>query len=221
MLPRRSFTSSAGVWIGRHKTTERLVVERRKNVCMFQLNIVNMLVLIVGLMVVFPGPCHTKDFELVSVGVRAGINSETLGIPPTEKEDFVQYDAFAVIGTPWSWKYPSGWEIRFRLNVSAGALRAAGDTGFITELTPGIAFNYPDWNLTFDIGGGWAYLSDYKFGSQNIGGPFQIVGHGGITYHLPWNLSVGWRFHHISDATIYGTDNRGVDIHMLELSYRF
>ncbi len=172
-------------------------------------------------MLAFPNTGHTKDIELISVGIRAGINSKTLGIPPTEKEDFEQYDAFAVIGLPWRWEFSSEWEIRFRLNVSAGALRAAGDTGFITEVTPGIAFTQPRWNLTFDIGGGSAYLSDYRFGSQNIGGHFQIIGHGGITYHLPWNLSVGWRFHHMSDAGIYGTHNRGVDLHMLELSYRF
>jgi hypothetical protein len=188
---------------------------------MFLANRISLLVLTVSLVGIFSGPAHAKEVELISVGIRAGINSETLGIPPTEKEDFEQYDAFAVIGLPWSWDFPSGWEIRFRLNATAGALRAAGDTGFIAELSPGIAFTKHSWNLTFDIGGGSAYLSDYTFGSQNIGGHFQIIGHGGITYHLPWDLSVGWRFHHMSDATIYGTDNRGVDLHMLELSYRF
>jgi hypothetical protein len=196
-------------------------VERKKNVFMFPSNIINALVMTVGLMMVFPGPGLTKEIELISIGLRVGINSETIGIPPTEKEDFEQYDAFAVIGLPWSWEFPSGWEIRWRLNATAGALRAAGDTGFITELTPGIAFTKPSWRLTFDLGGGLAYLSDYEFGSQDIGGPVQIIGHGGITYHFPWDVSVGWRFHHMSDATIYGTDNRGVDLHMLELSYRF
>lgn len=172
------------------------------------------------LMVVFPVLGHTKEIDLLSVGVRAGVNSRTIGLPPAEKEDFEQYDVFAVIGLPWAWEFSSGWDIRFRLNAAAGALRAAGDTGFITELTPGIAFSNASWRLTFDFGTGWAYLSKYEFGRQNIGGPFQIIGHGGITYHLPWNVSVGWRFHHMSDATIYGS-NRGVDLHMLEVGYRF
>lgn len=196
-------------------------MKRKNNMFVYPLNIISALVMTMGCMMVFPGPGHTKEIELISIGTRVGINSETLGIPPTEKEDFEQYDVFAVIGLPWRWEYSSGWEIRFRLNVTAGALRAAGDTGFITELSPGIAFTKPSWNLTFDIGGGAAYLSDYEFGKQDIGGPFQIIGHGGITYHLPWDVSIGWRFHHMSDATIYGTDNRGVDLHMLELSYRF
>lgn len=196
-------------------------MERKKKVSMLPSHIISVLCLTVGLMMVFQGPGHTKEIELISIGTRVGINSETLGIPPTEKEDFEQYDVFAVIGLPWSWEFPSGWEIRWRLNATAGALRAAGDTGFITELSPGLSFTKPSWNLTFDLGGGWAYLSDYKFGKQDIGGPFQIIGHGGLTYHLPWHVSIGWRFHHMSDATIYGTDNRGVDLHMLELSYRF
>ena len=205
----------------RKKTTEGSTVVRKKYTPVFLSNILSVLSVTAGLLVFLPEPGHTKDIKLISVGIRAGINSETIGIPPTEKEDFEQYDAFAVIGLPWSWEFPSGWEIRWRLNATAGALRAAGDTGFITELTPGIAFTKSSWRLTFDLGGGLAYLSDYEFGSQDIGGPVQIIGHGGITYHFPWDVSVGWRFHHLSDATIYGTDNRGVDLHMLELSYRF
>lgn len=189
--------------------------------CLFSQDAFRVMIMVAVLLAEFPVMGFATEIEVTSIGIRGGLNSQTIGIPPAEKEDFEQYDVFAVIGLPWRWEFPSGWEIRWRLNASAGALKAAGDTGFIGELTPGIAFTKPDWRLTVDFGGGWAYLSDYKFGSQNIGGPFQIVGHGGISYHLPWNLLFGWRFHHISDATIYGTDNRGVDLHMLELSYRF
>ena len=55
---------------------------------------------------------------------------------------------------------------------------------------------------------------------QNVGGPFQIIAHGGVLFHLPGNLLAGYRFHHMSDGTIYG-NNRGVDLHMLELRYAF
>ncbi|MCW5784892.1 MAG: acyloxyacyl hydrolase [Nitrospirales bacterium] len=187
----------------------------------FPITILGILGITVWLTVIFSGLAHTKETELLSVGIRGGANSETIGIPPTEKEDFEQYDVFAVVGTPWSWDFSSGWDIRFRLNLAAGTLRAAGDSGFIGELSPGIAFSKASWRLTFDIGGGAAYLSQEKYGRQDIGGPVQIIGHGGLTYHLPWNVSVGYRFHHMSDAAIYGSNNRGVDLHMIELSYRF
>ena len=195
-------------------------MERNKNESVF-LNIMGILVMAVGLTVFLPGLGHAKETELLSIGIRGGLNSETLGIPPTEKEDFEQYDVFAVVGTPWGWDFSSGWEVRFRLNVAAGALRAAGDVGFIGEVGPGLAFTKTDWRLTFDIGGGGAYLSREKYGRQDIGGPVQIIGHGGITYHLPWRISAGYGLHHMSDASIYGSNNRGVDLHMLELSYLF
>ena len=213
--------SSGGV-IGRcHNSTKGPTVERSKIVSKFPITILGILGITVWLTVIFSGLAHTKETELLSVGIRGGANSETIGIPPTEKEDFEQYDVFAVVGTPWSWDFSSGWDIRFRLNLAAGTLRAAGDSGFIGELSPGIAFSKASWRLTFDIGGGAAYLSQEKYGRQDIGGPVQIIGHGGLTYHLPWNVSVGYRFHHMSDAAIYGSNNRGVDLHMIELSYRF
>jgi hypothetical protein len=196
-------------------------VKIKKEWSVFSLRFIRIGIMAAGLLVMFFGQGFPSDIELDSIGIRGGLNSDFLGIPPAEKEDFEQYDAFAVIGLPWQWETLSGWKVRFRLSTAAGVLRAAGDTGFITELTPDIAFTYPNWRLTVDFGGGWAYLSDYEFGRQNIGGPFQIIGHGGISFHLPWNLLIGWRFHHMSDATIYGTDNRGVDLHMLELGYRF
>lgn len=196
-------------------------MERSKIMSKVQATITRVLVMTVWLTVILSGLAHTKETELLSVGIRGGLNSDTLGIPPSEKEDFQQYDVFAVIGTPWSWEFSSGWDIRFRLNVAAGMLRAAGDAGFIGEVSPGLAFTQKDWRLTFDIGGGGAYLSREKYGRQDIGGPVQIVAHAGITYHLPWNISLGWRFHHISDAALYGSNNRGVDLHLYELSYRF
>lgn len=214
-------SENGGVISCYHNSTKGPTVERSKIVSKVLATITSVLVMTVWLTVIFSGLAHTKETELLSVGIRGGINSETLGIPPTEKEDFEQYDVFAVIGTPWSWEFSSGWDIRFRINVAAGTLRAAGDSGFIGELGPGFAFTKPSWRLTFDIGGGAAYLSEEKYGRQDIGGPVQIIGHGGLTYHLPWNVSAGYRFHHMSDAAIYGSNNRGVDLHMLELSYRF
>ncbi len=162
----------------------------------------------------------SKDVELVGLGVRAGMNFKNAGLPPGEKEDFEQFDVFAVMGLPWRWESPSGWDARARLGGSAGALRGAGDTGFITTLTGGPALTIPSWRLILDAGVGGALISKWHFGRQDIGGPFQFIAHAGVGVQLPWNLVVGWRFHHMSDAAIYGK-SRGVDFHMIELSYAF
>ncbi len=161
-----------------------------------------------------------KDVELSAIGIRGGMNFKDAGLPPGEKEDFEQFDVFAIMGLPWEWESPSKWHLRLQVWGSAGALRGAGDTGFITTLTPGFAVNIPSWRLIFDGGVGGALISKWEFGRQDIGGPFQFIAHGGVGVQLPWNLVVGWRFHHMSDATIYGS-SRGVDFHMLELSYYF
>ncbi|MCA9470044.1 MAG: acyloxyacyl hydrolase [Nitrospira sp.] len=182
--------------------------------------LMRMSLLVVILHLSLPERCHSKEFELVAIGVRGAINFKDAGLPPGEKEDFEQFDVFGIIGLPWSWEYSSGWEMRWRLNGSAGALRGAGDVGFITTLTPGFAFTKKAWRLTLDVGGGGAFLSKWEFGRQDIGGPFQFIGHGGVSVHLHGNLVAGYRFHHMSDGTIYG-NNRGVDLHMLELSYAF
>ena len=160
------------------------------------------------------------DVDLVAIGIRGGMNFQDAGLPPGEKEDFEQFDVFGIIGLPGGWDFSPDWETRFRLYGSTGVLRGAGDLGFITTVTPGIAVTKKSWNLTFDIAMGGALISDWKYGRQDIGGPFQFIGHLGATYRLPGNLAVGYRFHHMSDATIYG-ESRGTDLHMIEFSYYF
>ena len=163
---------------------------------------------------------YGQEVSWEAVGIRGGINFNDLGIPPTEKEDFAQYDLFGVVNLPWQWEFQSGWEIHSRATVSLGALQGGGDTSFITTFGPGLAFRYPPWRFTFDIGAGGALLSDYTFGRQNIGGPFQFIAHGAFLFDLTDNIFGGYRFHHMSDADIYG-NNRGVDLHMIELGYYF
>lgn len=159
-----------------------------------------------------------KKLELLSVGIRGGTNLG--GLPPQEKHDFYAMQGFAIIGFPGAWEWPRGWEGRYRWHFSAGTLTAKSDWGFFSTTGPSVAFTYWPWRLTFEVGTGAAYVSDEKYGDQDFGGPVQIVGHGGFSYHFPGHMVLGWRFHHFSDAGIYGK-NRGVDLHFLELSYHF
>ncbi|MDR4501318.1 MAG: acyloxyacyl hydrolase [Nitrospirales bacterium] len=156
----------------------------------------------------------------MAVGIRGGMNFKDAGLPPGEKVDFEQFDVFGIMGLPWQWDLSPDWSARVRLYGSAGVIRGARDLGFITTVTPGLAATNKSWNLTFDIAAGGALISDWEYGRQDVGGPFQFIGHLGVTYHLPWNLAVGYRFHHMSDAMIYGK-SRGTDLHMIEFSYYF
>ncbi|MBI5854560.1 MAG: acyloxyacyl hydrolase [Nitrospirae bacterium] len=86
---------------------------------------------------------------------------------------------------------------------------------------PGIAFGPKDGRISLEVGGGIALLNEYKFGNQNLGGPFQFVWDIGVRGGVVRNIGAGYWFQHISDATIYGSQSRGFDLHMVELSYRY
>ena len=161
------------------------------------------------------------EFEIISVGIRGGINLIPGGIPPGEYEDFQQYEVMGILGFPGKWEMPLGVEGRYLWYTSAGVVRAAGDMGFIATLGPGLALTKWDWNLSLEMGMGAVIVGDETFGEQDFGGPVQILAHGALSYHFPQNISLGWRFQHFSDATIYGHGNRGVDFHLFELRYGF
>lgn len=167
-----------------------------------------------------PEPGCAEEFEWTSVGIRGAVNYRDAGLPPGEKVDFEQFDVVGTLGFPGRWALPWDWEARYQVNATGGALRGDGETGFITTMTVGIGVTKIDWRTSLDFGLGGALLSKWRFPGQNIGGPFQFIAHGGILFYLPWNILAGYRFHHMSDATIYG-NNRGVDLHMLEVRYNF
>ena len=161
-----------------------------------------------------------EEIEWTAVGIRGAINFADAGLPPGEKIDFEQVDIVGTLGFPGRWDVPGGWIARYQLTMTAGGLRGNGDLGFISTMIGGIAITKKRWNTSLDFGLGCALLSKWKFPGQNVGGPFQFIAHGGLLFHLPWNLLGGYRFHHMSDGMIYGS-NRGVDLHMLELRYHF
>jgi len=163
----------------------------------------------------------SRGYRWDEIGIRGGFNAEFVAIPPTEKEDFEQFDIFGSVRFPKQYYYDSGWEIYFRMNGSLGALRGDGELGFIGTVSPGIVFWYPAWNISINGGPGLAYVSREKYGRQDLGGPIQIVGQGGLTYYVTDHIGIGWRFHHISDAGMWGSDNRGVDVNLFELTYKF
>jgi len=178
------------------------------------------LILALTLSILTPRPSSAEDTHLIGVGPRIGIGGDS-PLGEEQQEDYYLYDVAATFGLPWSWRNGSSWGLETRLIASAGQLMAAGETGFIGTLVPGIALDNKNWGIAIDIGLGGGLFSDYTFGVQDFGGPFQIVGNTGICFRLYPPFVAGYRFQHFSDATIYGDGSRGVDMHLLELRYRF
>jgi hypothetical protein len=158
--------------------------------------------------------------SLQSVSIRARFSSiDVLGGVATE--EFKEYDMAANFRLPWAWYSQSGWGAGIRLMASAGVLYSDGDTALVASLIPLIALGSQDGRFTLDMGAGGALLSRHRFGMQDFGGNFQFALTAGVGVPLFARLGVGYRFLHYSDAGIYGPNNTGADLHMLELIYRF
>ena len=156
----------------------------------------------------------------MSVGIRGGVTGASV-LGEEQQEAFREYDAVATIGLPWGWYSQSGWGVGTRLLASAGVIQETGSSGLIGSLIPVFAFGSQDGRFSLDAGIGGALLSTHHFGKQNFGGPFQIAATVGVSVPLYQRLGAGYRFQHYSDAGLYGSDSRGADFHMIELTYRY
>lgn len=162
------------------------------------------------------------DTGLMAVGIRGGLSMR--GESPLGermRQDFVGADVLAMFRFPWGWYSESGWGVGSRLMTSAGALESNSVTGVVASAVPLVVFGSQDGHVSLDVGAGGALISQHRYGKQDLGGPFQFLGTLGISAVLFKPVGMGYRFQHYSDGTIYGSDSRGVDLHMIELTYRF
>jgi len=162
------------------------------------------------------------DMTLLSIGPRYGfsLNEPLLGKRQTETFNLV--DVAATFRLPWSWPLgQSPWSVETRLITSAGALSAAGTTGFIAAVQPDVALT--GWNnfVSIDVGVGLAFLSREQYGSQDFGGPVQLGLTMALQIHPISHAYAGFRFQHFSDAGMYGSDSLGIDLYLIEVGYRF
>lgn len=115
---------------------------------------------------------------------RSDSEAGSAAAPPLGRErqsDFQQADLAATVRLPWEKELGGDWILGTRMLASIGMLRGANETNGIMTIVPlDIVFGRKDGLIAIDVGGG-ALLSDYKFGRQNFGGPFQFV----WTFELP------------------------------------
>ncbi len=177
---------------------------------------------VVGLAIfhVTPPSIQADEMHLESVGLRGGASGSS-PIGKKETQFFNEFDLMANWSLPWGWYSNSGWGIGTRLMGSVGALRASDDTAFIATMVPGVVLGKKDGWLSLEVGAGVALLSIHRFDHQDMGGAFQVVGDIALRAKVYQGFGVGYWFHHLSDAHMYGDSGRGYDLHMIDLSYRF
>ena len=162
------------------------------------------------------GTCLAENKSLHALGIRYGTNDGT-----DKKTSLRRYEVYGIFNLPWSVQLAAKLDLDTRLIISGGKLDGEGDAGFIGTLSPGISFTDKGKRFSLEISGGVAVLPDYRMGEEDFGGPVQFTIDAGFGVRLFKHLGLCYRFQHFSDAALWGSDNRGVDMHLLELGYRF
>lgn len=164
---------------------------------------------------------YAEPMALLWVGPRYGLGGNS-PLGEEQKENFQMYDVAAHLRLSWGWRHrPSGWTLETRLIASAGQLVAAGTSGLMMAVVPALAVSSPNGLLSVDAGPGLGFFTNHKFGVQNFGGPAQIIATAGIGLDPFPLFHADYRFQHFSDAGVYGPTSLGVDMHIIELGYRF
>jgi hypothetical protein len=167
-------------------------------------------------------PSLAGDIALLSIGPRVGFGEKIPLMGKEQKYYFHLYDIAAVIKLPWSWPLgESTWSLDTRLLASAGLLTGADESGLMMTVVPGLGLNGWEGLVTFDAGAGAGFFSNYKFGTQDFGGPVQIVATAGVRVNPFSHTYAGFRIQHFSDAGLYESSSLGVDMYIADLGYRF
>jgi hypothetical protein len=149
-----------------------------------------------------------------SIGLRGGVNDHR------NDEDFEQYEAFTTWKLPWFRQWDSGWALGTYLEANAGVLSGGGTTAFVGSIGPGLYISGLKDMVEISMGINPTIISKHKFGDDNLGGPIQFTSHIGLNIIFNHHYSIGYRLQHMSNGILY-EQNPGVNMHMLEVGYRF
>ena len=175
-----------------------------------------------GLFILIHAQSFAGDTTLLSIGPRYGFSRKDPLLGKRQTANFDLVDVAAIFKLPWSWPLgESPWSVETGLITSAGALSAAGDTGFIATVVPRVALS--GWNgfASIDAGLGLGLFGRDHYGPQDFGGHVQLVLTTALQIHPLSHAFAGFRLQHFSDAGIYGSHSLGVDLYLIEVGYRF
>ena len=175
-----------------------------------------------GLFILIHAQSFAGDTTLLSIGPRYGFSRKDPLLGKRQTANFALVDVAALFRLPWSWPLgESPWRVETGLITSAGALSAAGDTGFIATVVPRVALSGWHGFASIDVGIGLGLFGRDNYGPQDFGGHVQLVLTTALQIHPISHAFAGFRLQHFSDAGIYGSHSLGVDLYLIEVGYRF
>lgn len=103
-----------------------------------------------------------------------------------------------------------------RFHCGLGAVRSGDDNGGWLAAGGSLVYRSPDLPLELEAGFRPAWFPDYRYNSDDFGGPIQFASHIGAVLSLP-PFALSYRFQHLSNADLYHS-NPGLDLHLFGIS---
>ncbi|BDS05655.1 hypothetical protein NT6N_06950 [Oceaniferula spumae] len=156
-----------------------------------------------------------KDFgwQFDSYGLRAGVDAE-------DDLQLHTYELFATVNTPYSWKIGDKSRLQLNLEGAVGGLVEDDDSGYYVRFGPQLVLNLGDSPFSLVAASGPAYLSEDVFNNMDLGGKLQFFSSLGVDWKLSDCCTIGYRWHHISNAGIHDK-NPGLNMHTLGITWKF
>jgi hypothetical protein len=108
-----------------------------------------------------------------------------------------------------------------RIDTTNNLLFRYSNADLIIPLVPWLTISAIREAILIDVGTGPAFFSNYKFAGRDFGGPVQVVGTVGAGFNVSPGFFIEYRLQHFSDASAFGPYKVGVDMHLLEINFRF
>ena len=161
-----------------------------------------------------PQPLTGNETVWRSIGLRGGVDDNR------NDENFKQYEVFLTLKLPCLWQWESSWTLGTYLVTNAGVLRGGGESSFVGSIGPGIYFTGFKEKIEISMGINPTIISKHKFGDENLGGPLNFTSYVGINFFFANHYIIGYRLQHMSNGVLY-EHNPGLNMHMIEVGYRF
>lgn len=158
--------------------------------------------------------CPAEDFRLESVGARYGF------YPNGSRGDFRQAEGYGNFQLPWVWNITTNWNLRPRLDLSAGVLSRYRQHGLVATAGPSLVLSRKGWPFALVAGSSPTILSREEFVDADFGVPVQFTSHLGLYWQPGSHFELSYRFQHMSNAGL-GSQNPGLNLHMFGVGYRF
>ena len=174
----------------------------------------SLFLILFSLLIILPSnSVFGKDSPPFEMGLRGGVATPDEG--PFYKEEL-----FGTMMLPGGSRSSSAFQIRPKLDATAGVLRRGDEKGFIGSVGPGLTLGWKEWPIFLVGGARAAVLGEQEYKGKDFGGRLQFIEDIGLNIRLSPKLEAGYRLQHMSNAFIYDT-NPGLNMHIFEVSYGF